>query len=64
MKTLIAKRDTKISTPWGVIEFKDGETIKANVCKSITGLIEFDAHTKYCDVYMGALRTSDWEVFV
>ena len=64
MKTLIAKTNTEISTPWGVLKFSAGSTIEADVYTNIAGLVEFTVNTKHCMVYMGALNTSDWEVFV
>jgi hypothetical protein len=61
MKTIKAKRNTKINTPWGVIEYKAGETMRADVYTNICGLVEVTAHTK-CNVYLGSLEASDWEV--
>jgi hypothetical protein len=63
MKTVTAKRNTKINTPWGVLEFAAGSTMKADIDTNICGLKEITVRTKFCNVYLGALETSDWEVF-
>ena len=63
MKTVTAKRNTKINTHWGVLEFVAGSTLPADIDTNICGLREITVRTKHCNVYLGALETSDWEVF-